>query len=86
MWPGDSDNVFNYGLGWDSVKLYPFSEYGIKALAKGGYDAATCYIGRTSRTKMAAAVLSSGGSSMTNQLLANKLLLARLKEKGQLRI
>ena len=19
MWPGDSDNVFNYGLGWDSV-------------------------------------------------------------------
>ncbi|MGQ0517846.1 serine hydrolase, partial [Bacillus sp. D-CC] len=32
IWPGDSGNVFNYGLGWDSVKLYPFSEYGIKAL------------------------------------------------------
>ena len=51
MWPGDSDNVFNYGLGWDSVKLYPFSEYGIKALAKGGIRSATCYIGRTSRTE-----------------------------------
>lgn len=35
--------------------------------------------------KMAAAVLSSGGSSMTNQLLANKLLLARLKEKGTIK-
>ncbi|WPA86245.1 serine hydrolase domain-containing protein [Bacillus cereus] len=36
MWPGNGDNIFNYGLGWDSVNLYPFSEYGIKALAKGG--------------------------------------------------
>ena len=35
MWPGAGENIFNYGLGWDSVKLYPFSEYGIKALAKG---------------------------------------------------
>ena len=33
---GAGENIFNYGLGWDSVKLYPFSEYGIKALAKGG--------------------------------------------------
>ncbi len=35
--------------------------------------------------KMAAAVLSSGGRSSTNQLLATELLLAVLKEKVQLR-
>ena len=86
MWPGDSGNVFNYGLGWDSVKLYPFSEYGIKALTKGGdtiLQHATLVV--LPEQKMAAAVLSSGGSSMTNQLLANKLLLARLKEKGTIK-
>ncbi|ASZ17216.1 serine hydrolase [Bacillus cereus] len=86
MWPGDSENVVNYGLGWDSVKLYPFSEYGIKALTKGGdtiLQHATLVV--LPEQKMAAAVLSSGGSSMTNQLLANKLLLARLKEKGTIK-
>nr|WP_234405572.1 serine hydrolase domain-containing protein [Paenibacillus sp. IHBB 10380] len=36
LWPDDADNSFEYGLGWDSVNLYPFSEYGIKALTKGG--------------------------------------------------
>ena len=85
MWPGDSGNMFNYGLGWDSVKLYPFSEYGIKALTKGGdtiLQHATLVV---PEQKMAAAVLSSGGTSMTNQLLANKLLLARLKEKGTIK-
>ena len=86
MWPGDGDNIFNYGLGWDSVKLYPFSEYGIKALTKGGdtvLQHATLVV--LPEQKMAAAVLSSGGSSTTNQLLANKLLLARLKEKGTIK-
>ncbi|MGI2710330.1 serine hydrolase domain-containing protein [Bacillus cytotoxicus] len=86
MWPGAGDYVFNYGLGWDSVKLYPFNRYGIKALAKGGdtllQHAALVVL---PEQKMAAAVLSSGGSSMTNQLLATKLLLAALKEKGTIK-
>ncbi|OUB34280.1 serine hydrolase [Bacillus thuringiensis serovar pirenaica] len=82
MWPEDGDNVFNYGLGWDSVKLYP----GIKALSKGG-DTVLQHASLVvlPEQKLAAAVLSSGGSSMTNQLLANKLLLARLKEKGTIK-
>ncbi|MEN1939382.1 serine hydrolase domain-containing protein [Paenibacillus sp. 102] len=86
MWPGDGDNVFNYGLGWDSVKLYPFNRYGIKALAKGGDTAlqhATLIV--LPEQKMAAAVLSSGGGSPTNQLLATELLLAALKEKGTIK-
>ncbi|WP_230986759.1 hypothetical protein [Cohnella fermenti] len=36
LWPDDADNSIGYGLGWDSVNLYPFSEYGIKALTKEG--------------------------------------------------
>ncbi|CAM5415827.1 Serine hydrolase OS=Lysinibacillus sphaericus OX=1421 GN=LS41612_20605 PE=4 SV=1 [Lysinibacillus sphaericus] len=35
--------------------------------------------------KMAMAVLSSGGSSMTNQLMATEILLAALKEKGTIK-
>ncbi|MGY1465412.1 serine hydrolase domain-containing protein (plasmid) [Bacillus toyonensis] len=86
MWPGDGDNIFNYGLGWDSVKLYPFSEYGIKSLAKGGDTALQhAILVVLPEQKMAAAVLSSGGRSSTNQLLATELLLAVLKEKGTIK-
>ncbi|MCP3773530.1 beta-lactamase family protein [Paenibacillus sp. MZ04-78.2] len=86
MWPGDGDNNTNYGLGWDSVKLYPFSEYGIKALAKGGDTALQhAILVVLPEQKMAAAVLSSGGDSTTNQLLATELLLAALKEKGAIK-
>ncbi|RJG25155.1 serine hydrolase [Paenibacillus thiaminolyticus] len=86
LWPEDTDNIFNYGLGWDSVKLFPFNEYGMKGLAKGGdtllYHASLVVL---PEQKMAAAVLSSGGSSSTNELLANELLLQALKEKGAIK-
>ncbi|TKI97109.1 beta-lactamase family protein, partial [Bacillus wiedmannii] len=86
MWPGDGDNIFNYGLGWDSVKLYPFSEYGIKGVAKGGDTALQhAILVVLPEQKMAAAVLSSGGRSSTNQLLATELLLTVLKEKGTIK-
>lgn len=86
MWPGDGDNSFNYGLGWDSVKLYPFNRYGIKALSKGGdtvLQHATLVV--LPEQKMAAAVVSSGGSSITNQMMATNLLLVALKEKGTIK-
>lgn len=86
MWPGDGDNIFNYGLGWDSVKLYPFSEYGIKALAKGGDTSLQhAILVVLPEQKMAAVVLSSGGRSSTNQLMATELLLAVLKENGTIK-
>lgn len=83
LWPDDADNSLAYGLGWDSVNLYPFSEYGMKALAKGGatvlYQASLVVLPEQG---IAAAVVSSGGSGVYNQLLANEILLQALKEKG----
>ncbi|MBB6692822.1 beta-lactamase family protein [Cohnella xylanilytica] len=85
LWPDEADNSIEYGLGWDSVDLYPFGEYGIQALTKGGdtilYHASLVVL---PDQDMAAAVVSSGGSSATDQLLANEMLLQALKEKGKI--
>lgn len=86
LWPEDADNSFDYGLGWDSVRLFPFNQYDMKAVTKGGdtilYHASLVVL---PEQNMAAAVLSSGGSSSTNQLLANEILLHTLKEKGTIK-
>jgi len=86
MWPKEEDNSFDYGLGWDSVRLFPFNDYGMKALVKGGdtlmYHASLVVL---PEHNMAAAVLSSGGSSSTNQLLATEFLLQAMKEKGAIK-
>ncbi|PWW05092.1 CubicO group peptidase (beta-lactamase class C family) [Paenibacillus cellulosilyticus] len=83
LWPAEADNSIGYGLGWDSVDLFPFNDYGIQALAKGGdtvlYHASLIVL---PEQNMAAAVLSSGGSSSFNQLLAAQILLQALKEQG----
>ncbi|XID91909.1 serine hydrolase domain-containing protein [Paenibacillaceae bacterium WGS1546] len=85
LWPEDANTSVNYGLGWDSVNLFPFGEYDIQALTKGGdtilYHASLVVL---PEKDMAAAVLSSGGSSATNQLLATEILLHALKEKGEI--
>lgn len=85
MWPEETDNTFNFGLGWDSVHLFPFSDYNIKALSKGGdtnlYHASLVVL---PEKKMAVAVLTSGGDSLTDQLLGNQILLHALKEKGDI--
>ncbi|WP_127531829.1 serine hydrolase domain-containing protein [Paenibacillus kobensis] len=85
LWPEDADNAVGFGLGWDSVDLFPFGDYGIQALTKGGdtilYHASLVVL---PEKNMAAAVLSSGGSSSTNELLANQILLSALKEKGEI--
>ncbi|RCX23642.1 CubicO group peptidase (beta-lactamase class C family) [Fontibacillus phaseoli] len=86
IWPKEADSIVDYGLGWDSVRLFPFSDYKIKGLSKGGdtifYHASLVVL---PEQNMAAAVLSSGGSSSTNELLAHELLLQALKEKGEIK-
>ncbi|MFE6073846.1 serine hydrolase domain-containing protein [Paenibacillus sp. NPDC057886] len=83
VWPEDSDSSISYGLGWDSVNLFPFSEYGIQAVTKGGntiaYHSSLIVL---PEYNMAAGVTSSGGSSTTDQLIASELLLSALQEKG----
>ncbi|PZT54680.1 serine hydrolase [Paenibacillus silvae] len=82
MWPEDSDSSISYGLGWDSVDLYPFSEYGIKAVTKGGdtvsYHSSLVVL---PEHNLAAAVTSSGGSSALDQTIASELLLSALEAK-----
>ncbi|WP_198023080.1 serine hydrolase domain-containing protein [Paenibacillus zanthoxyli] len=83
LWPDNADNSIEYGLGWDSVNLYPFSEYGMKALTKGGdtllYHTSLVVL---PEQDMAAVVVTSGGSSTIDRMLANEILLQALKEKG----
>lgn len=83
LWPKDSQSMISYGLGWDSVSTYSFDKYGITALVKGGdtllYHASLIVL---PDENMAMAVLSSGGASTFNQLMAQEVLLAALQEKG----
>lgn len=82
IWVSEERNTFNYGLGWDAVDLAPFSDYGITALTKGGdtmmYHASLITI---PEHDISMAVLSSGGSSIYNQMFASKVLLEVLEDQ-----
>ncbi|MGB8454644.1 MAG: serine hydrolase domain-containing protein [Anaerocolumna sp.] len=83
IWPEDKASILSYGLGWDTINTYPFEKYGIKALSKGGDT--LFYHGTLTvlpEENMAVAVLSSGGSSVYNEVLAQEILLSALKAKG----
>lgn len=84
IWPDtDAPDALSYGLGWDAVEWLPFSQSGIQALVKGGdtlrYHAGLVVI---PEYHMAAAVLSSGGSSAYNEMAAAQILAAALKVQG----
>lgn len=84
LWPdGSEDDVQAYGLGWDSVNMFPFRQSGVQALVKGGdtlrYHAALVVLPEHDK---AVAVLSSGGSSLYNQLAGARILIDALAEDG----
>ncbi len=85
LWHSGSNSLVTYGLGWDSVDTYPFQEYGIKALVKGGdtmlYHASLIVL---PEKDMAMAVLLSGGSSLYGQSFAQSILLKALLAKGEI--
>lgn len=83
IWPEDTLDLLSYGLGWDAVAWFPFSQNGITALVKGG-DTLVYHAGLVVLPEyhMAAAVLSSGGVSTYNELAAAQMLAAALKAKG----
>ncbi|GKU78766.1 serine hydrolase [Paenibacillus sp. L3-i20] len=83
IWPKEADSIIGYGLGWDSVDAFPFKDYGIKALVKGGDTLLShAILIVLPEHKMSMAVVSSRGSSSLNQLFATEVLLTALQEKG----
>lgn len=72
-----------FGLGWDAVRTFPFDQYGVTALSKGG-DSSLMHSSLVVLPEhgLAAAVVSSGGSSVYDEQLATALLLEALKAKG----
>ncbi|MCZ1106708.1 serine hydrolase [Clostridioides difficile] len=83
LWPEGEDSILGYGLGWDCVNTYPFNQYNLKALTKGG-DSLLFHSNLIvlPDENMAVAVLSSGGSSQLNEIIGQEILLSALKEKG----
>lgn len=83
----DIPSVMGYGLGWDSVESAAFSKYGIKALGKGGdTDSYHSMLTVLPELNISCSVLSSGGSSTFNSLIANEIILAYLEETGLIQI
>lgn len=82
---GGTDTTLEYGLGWDSVNTYPFNRYGIRAFSKGG-DTITYHASLTVLPDegISCAVLSSGGSSLPNQIAVQEILLTYLEEIGRI--
>jgi CubicO group peptidase (beta-lactamase class C family) len=80
-----ADKYFSYGLGWDSVDLYPFNRLGIKALSKGGQTMRY----NTDLTVLPdyniAVAVSSSGSDSHAAIIAQEIILAVLIEEGLLR-
>ena len=84
LWPQDSeDDALAYGLGWDSVHMFPFNRSGIQALVKGG-DTLVYHSGLVVLPEydMAAAVVSSGGVSTYDQAAAARILMDALALEG----
>ena len=81
--PEDTLDALSFGLGWDAVEWFPFSQSGIQTLVKGGdtlyYHAGLIVI---PEYDMAAAVVSSGGTSTYNELTATRLLIDALGAEG----
>ncbi|WP_297421907.1 serine hydrolase [Clostridium sp.] len=79
----NTDTTINYGLGFDGTNIFPFNQYGIKAISKGGdtifYHSSIVIL---PEYNMTAAVTSSGGSNTYDEILACNMLLEALKEKG----
>lgn len=78
----EETEMIRYGLGWDSVETYPFSQYGIKALSKGG-DTIMYHTNLTVLPEYNLAVaVSASGTDSKAQLIAQEIILEVLKEEG----
>lgn len=85
FWPKEGTSMLAYGLGWDNVETYPFFDYQIKALSKGGdthyYHGELIVL---PEENMSIAILSSGGSSSYHSIFGQSILLKALQENGKI--
>ncbi len=83
--PDQSEGLFGYGLGWDSVDAYPYSQYNIQPLIKGGdtqlYHSSMIVL--PEHDIVFAAVLS-GGSSIFGQIMGHTLILETLLAENEI--
>lgn len=83
IWPAVDENFISYGLGWDSVNIYPLAGFNIQGAFKGGdtnlYHSAMIVV---PKYNIAVAVNSSGGSSIYDIMFATQILQEWLQEKG----
>ncbi len=71
------------GLGWDYVEMLQYEEAGVKVLSKGGdIENQHAYLLVAPDEEISVAVLSSGGSSAYNAMMALALLNVVLEERG----
>lgn len=84
VWPEvEGDNLMAFGLGWDTVHGYPFGDYGIQVLFKGGDTMAFhSALVTVPEQDIAVAVTSSAGQSAFNYAAAASILEAYLLDEG----
>lgn len=79
----EGDSNFKYGLGWDCVEVFPFTNYGLSAQSKGGdtgnYGAGLLVL---PDQKLSIAVTASGGGSEYCLLMAQEIATEVLLEEG----
>ena len=79
----DNEYSDDNGLGWDYAEMLRYKQSGVKVVGKGG-DATMdhAYLLTAPDEKISVAVLSNGGSSTYNDLVAQALMDVCLQEKG----
>ncbi|MBR6385646.1 MAG: beta-lactamase family protein [Ruminococcus sp.] len=85
IWCETGYSTMNYGLGWDAVDLYPFSEMGIKAVTKNGdiiYSGSQMIV--LPEYNLVAAAVGSGESNGVAKSFLIHSLLEILQEKGEI--
>ncbi|MBQ5316808.1 MAG: beta-lactamase family protein [Oscillospiraceae bacterium] len=79
----DNEYCDDKGLGWDEVEMLRYKQNGVKVVGKGGdVTMDHAYLLTAPDEKISVAVLSNGGSSTQNELVAQALMDVVLQEKG----
>ena len=84
MVPDNAETNINYGLGWDAVDCYPFTQLGIKALSKNGrlFSASSNLTVLPDYNISVAVIASSGKGDSKEAVISGEIALTLLEELG----